>query len=62
MDAMFRLDCRELGEKQADLLGGVGLIQVRNNTGSNWEVAVEVVRREVIGFWTYSEGKTNRNS
>lgn len=44
------------------MLGGVGLIQVRNNTGSNLEVAVEVVRREVIGFWTYSEGKTNRNS
>lgn len=43
------------------MLGGVGLIQVRDNTGSDWEVAVEAARREVIGFWTYSEGRTNRN-
>ena len=44
------------------MLGGVELIQVRNNTGSDWEVALEVVRREVIGCWTYSEGRTNRIS
>lgn len=62
MGTQLRLDCGEQEQTQADSQVSVALIQVRTNSSSDQEVAVEVVRREITGVWSYFEGRAKGNS